>query len=355
MRSCVIAALLGVQLCVGAADAQIITTRNDGDKTITCTRIAPSSDLRDCGPRPNWYNYVFVGSISSVTPTNTGEERLLIVPEEIFSGNPAAPLTVITSQAACLPKMTVGDHWLFFLREENGNPIVLDYYANDSLPAGDAQDEIERLRLLENIGERGIVQGRVMRGTRGDREPVADAVVVADGGPADLKFTAATDANGRYEFPPLPAGEYRITVDQVDPLGTSPPAGASVRVRRSSCWDLTLAHSPHAEISGRVRYTIGSPVAGAQVLFMHADGSSWTTYYVDANGRFRFDSLDAGSYVIGIRLPGDPPWEYGGAAGVPPPVATQYYPGVPDRASAATITLKSDEKRDDINFTVPTK
>ena len=45
MRSCVIAALLGVQLCVGAADAQIITTRNDGDKTITCTRIAPSSDL----------------------------------------------------------------------------------------------------------------------------------------------------------------------------------------------------------------------------------------------------------------------------------------------------------------------
>ena len=105
----------------------------------------------------------------------------MIMPEEIFSGNPAAPLTVVTSQGACLPKMTVGDHWLFFLRQQNANPIVLDYYANDSQPAGDAQDEIERLRLLENIGGRGIVQGWVMRGRRGDREPVADAVVVADG------------------------------------------------------------------------------------------------------------------------------------------------------------------------------
>lgn len=351
----VTAVLIGAFLCAGAASAQIITTTNDGDKTITCTRIAPSSDLRDCGPRPNWYNYVFVGSISSVTPTNTGEERLLIVPEEVFSGNPAAPLTVITSQAACLPRMTAGDHWLFFLRRENTNPIVLDYYANDSLPAGDAQDEIERLRLLENINGRGIVQGRVMRGTRGDRKPVADAVVVAEGSSAAVKFTAATDASGRYEFPPLPAGDYTITVDQVDPVGTSQPDSASLRVRRGSCWDLTLAHSPHAEIRGRVRYTTGAPVTGAQVLFMHADESSWSTYSVDANGRFRFDSLEAGSYVIGIRLPGDPPWEYGGAAGVPPPIATQYYPGVPERASAATITLKSDERRDDINFTVPAK
>jgi hypothetical protein len=348
-------ALLASLCCAGAADAQIITIRNDGDKTITCTRIALSSDLRDCGTRLGWYSYVFVGSISAISPMNTGEERVLIVPEEIFSGNPAAPLTVVTSQAACLPKMNVGDHWLFFLRQQNANPIVLDYYANDSLPAGDAQDEIERLRLLKDIGGRGIVQGRVMSGTKGDREPVADAVVIAQGSPGDLKFTAATDANGRYEFPPLPAGDYSITVDQVDPVGTSQPANANLRVRRGSCWDLTLAQSPHAEISGRVRYTSGAPVTGAQVLFIQADESSWSTYYVDANGRFRFDSLQAGSYVIGIRLPGDPPWEFGGASGVPPPRASLYFPGVPDRASAVTITLKKDEKRDDINFTVPTK
>ena len=348
----VIAALLVALLCAGAANAQIITTRNEGDKTITCIRTGLRGDLRDCGTRPNWYSYVFVGSISAITPTDNGEERLLIAPQEIFSGNPAASLTVVTSQAACLPKMTVGDHWLFFLRRENGRAIVLDYYANDSLPAGDAQDEIEKLRLLENIGGRGIVQGRVMRGTRGDREPVADAVVVAEGNPPNSRFVAATDANGRYEFPPLPAGDYRITVD---PIGTLRPDGASVHVRPGSCWDLTLAHSPHAEISGRVRYTTGPPVSGAQVLFMRADGSSWTTYYVDANGRYRFDSLEAGSYVVGIRLPGDPPWEFGGAAGVPPPAASVYFPGVSNRAAAATITLKDDEKRDDIDFTVSTK
>ena len=88
---------------------------------------------------------------------------------------------------------------------------------------------------------------------------------------------------------------------------------------------------------------------------MRADGSSWTTYFVDANGRFRFDSLEAGSYVIGIRLPSDPPWEFGGAGGVPPPAASEYFPGVAMRAPAQTITLKDDEKRDDINFTVSPK
>ena len=233
----VIAALLGLLLCVAAANAQIITTRNDGDKTITCIRTGLRSDSRDCGTRPNWYSYVFVGSISAITPTDNGEERLLIAPQEIFSGNPAASLTVVTSQAACLPKMTVGDHWLFFLRRESGKPIVLDYYANDSLPAGDAQDEIEKLRLLENIGGRGIVQGRVLRGTRGDREPVADAVVVAVGGPGDLKFTAATDANGRYELPPLPAGDYQ----NHGRSGWHVPPGRRQRARQA--WQLL---GPHA-------------------------------------------------------------------------------------------------------------
>jgi hypothetical protein len=58
--------------------------------------------------------------------------RIQITPQEVFSGKPANPLTVQTSQAACLPEIAVGDQWLFFSREEKGKPIVLDYYANGS-------------------------------------------------------------------------------------------------------------------------------------------------------------------------------------------------------------------------------
>ena len=38
--------------------------------------------------------------------------------------------------------LKAGHKWLFYLRK--GNPIVLDYYANDSVPFSDAQEEIAR-------------------------------------------------------------------------------------------------------------------------------------------------------------------------------------------------------------------
>ena len=68
---------------------------------------------------------------------------------------------------------------------------------------------------------------------------------------------------------------------------------------------------------------------------MRADGSSWSTYFVDANGRFRFDSLEAGSYVIGIRLPGDPPWEFGGASRRAAACRIGIFPRRVNRAQAA--------------------
>jgi hypothetical protein len=60
---------------------------------------------------------------------------------------------VRTSQGACLPKLAVGDYWLFFLRKWNGSSIVLDYYGNDSRTVADAQEKIETLRRLQNIGD----------------------------------------------------------------------------------------------------------------------------------------------------------------------------------------------------------
>jgi len=97
-----------------------------------------TSTLKDCGVRADWYNYVFVGLISKVTPYENHEKEIQIVPEEVFWGEPATSLKVVTSQAACMPELKAEDKWLFYLRK--GNPIVLDYYANDSLPISDAQE-----------------------------------------------------------------------------------------------------------------------------------------------------------------------------------------------------------------------
>jgi hypothetical protein len=200
--------------CAGSASAQIIIEQENGDKMVLCSFDSVSSSLKDCGLQSDWYTYTFVGSISAITPIANNEKRIQIVPEEVFYGEPPNPLTVRTSQAACLPKLAVGDHWLFRLRKKNGKPIVIDY-GGDSWPVADAQKQIETFRRLAALGDLGIVRGRVLRGAwfEDNAKPVPGARVVAFRESDNVPFVTTTDADGRYEFQPLPPGEYKLTVD----------------------------------------------------------------------------------------------------------------------------------------------
>lgn len=63
--------------------------------------------------------------------------------------------------------------------------------------------------------------------------------------------------------------------------------------------------------------------------------------------------------MVGITLPGVPGAKYAGlvCGGIacPPPIIYLYYPGMPNRSDALVITLANDEKRDDIDFVMPTQ
>src|SRR5690349_4035663 len=104
-----------VVLCQGRAAAQIISIERVGSKTVACMHTGLTSTLKDCGVRADWYNYVFVGLISEVTPFENDEKEIQIVPEEVFWGEPTTSLKVVTSQAACMRELKAGDKWLFYL------------------------------------------------------------------------------------------------------------------------------------------------------------------------------------------------------------------------------------------------
>ena len=346
----VLALILFFQTTVGA---QIISIQKVGDKTVTCMHSGLFSDLNDCGV-PEWYAYVFVGVIAAITPAKDDEKEIQIVPEEVFGGTPKTPLTVLTSQGSCLPELKLGDRWLFYLRKEAGKPIILDYYGNDSLPVAHALERIETLRRLRTIGDFAIVRGRVMRDVSYSGETVSHAKVTARRLSDGLQFVSTTGSDGRYELPPLPPGEYKITVDRI---GSYQPDDSSITVRSGQCWSLTLSRSPHALIGGHVRRYDGSPVPDVDVVLISSDNTSYTTTHTDRDGYFKFDGQRPGEFVVGLNFPNRPDWFNGGGAGagVKIPPASMFYPGVVDRAHARIIHLATDEKLDKIDFTLPSQ
>ena len=322
-------------------------------ETIACTRSGLTSTLRDCGVRSDWYAYVFVGSISAIT--NAGDEKQLqLIPEEVFYGRPGNSLVVRTDHGDCLPDMAIGDRWLFFLRREKGKPIVLDYGGNDSKPVAEVEDEIETLRRLQTIGDNAILRGEVIRGASfSGAKPMAGTHLIARRVSDDALFTAGTDVNGRYEFQVLPPGRYKLTVD---PVGSFRADDSHIDLKPGACWDLTLSRAPHAEIAGHVRRSDDSPVPNVPVQLVTEDGQSFNSITADQRGYFRFDSLRPGKYIVGVNLPGSAPWKIAGGdgPGLEIPSASLYYPGVPNRSEAIFINIRTDEKRTDIDFTVPT-
>jgi Carboxypeptidase regulatory-like domain len=225
-------ALLTIYLSSLTTTAEVISLKTVDGKQVTCMHTGLTSDLNDCGTRSDWYSYVFVGTIIRVTPRITpaqgNEFELQIAPQEIFSGKPDNPMTVLTSQGLCLPKLVVGDRWLFYLRKEAGKPIVLDFYGNDSLPVTSAQEQVATLRHLQKIGDHAILRGRVVQR---NGKPVADAHVAVRRSSDSAPFVSTTGADGRFEFQPLSPGGYKIIV----PVG--PHRADEIDLKPGACWE----------------------------------------------------------------------------------------------------------------------
>lgn len=84
-------------------------------------------------------------------------------------------------------------------------------------------------------------------------------------------------------------------------------------------------------------------------LYMVRGANSWC-----CGLKYRSCTLSSGKYVIGINLPGSPTWKPAGCAGTCSiPKASLYYPNMRNRTDALVINLATDEKHDDIDFTIP--
>ncbi len=191
-----------------------------------------------------------------------------------------------------------------------------------------------------------------------DREyvgPLANVTVEAVG--AAGRFEAATDAEGRYSIADLPPGTYRVRAllpDPYDLYSGDKNRALEVEVTREGCGE-ELSFTAHVDgrISGRVYGADGRPVGkDVQVSVVTLESarrggglaerrSEWT----DAEGRYEFEGLPPGKYVLGVSV-ADAPYSA-------TPYPATYHPSVGDVGQATVIVLGAGEKLGDFDIRLP--
>jgi hypothetical protein len=156
------------------------------------------------------------------------------------------------------------------------------------------------------------LEGRVLRS--GTNEPVVRAGVVLTkvGGRLSDSVSATTDAQGRFSFSSIPAGDYRLFAEHADYVrgeygqrSIGRPGSAITLAAGQRLGEVTLTLTPSGVISGRAVNGSGDPVhAQIQALKRsYAQGRARVTVIAEVStndlGEYRLFGLPPGDYVVG--------------------------------------------------------
>jgi protocatechuate 3,4-dioxygenase beta subunit len=170
-----------------------------------------------------------------------------------------------------------------------------------------------------------------------------------------------TDANGRFSFSNLPAGDYRVLAARqgfqtavLGATGVSRPAHTIVLAAGEARNDLVLKLLPSSAISGTVLDDLGDPLRHCQVHLLNRTWSrgkpSYTrvmTVQTDDRGEYRAFNVMTGTYLVMAKAPP--------SAIVPQPnaqefYAAQFYGGADRIDKAAPVVVRPGQELRGIDF-----
>ena len=206
--------------------------------------------------------------------------------------------------------MEVGKRYLIFAhRDEHGELSVSG--CSGSREYSSSSEELAFLRSLRIPGQGARIFGEVVlfdnntRGLPGQRVPVKASVRI--GGP-EFNKVIATDKT--FEVSGLKPGSYVVEVEGPPHLEAIAPVLA-VLPDAHACYNVNFYFNHRTSISGRLLDAAGKPLGRRQVeaadaATWHQDPLSPITTYTDDSGKFEFDGLQPGSYVLGVNLRDNP-------------------------------------------------
>jgi protocatechuate 3,4-dioxygenase beta subunit len=249
------------------------------------------------------------------------------------------------------------------------------------------------------VVQQGSIAGVILSGEPG--RPVARAVVTLSGATLRPTLVAITDAQGRFAFPGLAAGQYTATASKTTYISmaygqTTAGRGSGLPITLNEgqqLTGLTWSIPRGAVITGRIVDDRGLPMRDVSIVMMHyrlVDGERTLQSFPccvwpqsGSDGTYRVYGLLPGEYVVSALPPSGgyvylpEPFVPGGSearqasvaevqwalkelaapTGSPEPAAgpdvvytRHYFPGTTDQARATPVVLTAGEERGGIDF-----
>jgi hypothetical protein len=249
---------------------------------------------------------VFAGEVVSVDEVS-GRFQMRLRVLRAYKGLDATTVDVWSdAQSSCGVKLDVGGRYVIYTNKGRMTLHACGGYGQHLQPG-------EPLPDLPPVP--GSVYGRV---TRYDTErirrfrpmdPISSVLLWLDL-PAG-RVSSTSDAWGRFRFDNVPPGKYPIGVDAGPLLTPWIPDTVTMTAERG-CEDASVVLHPSGRLTGRLVSATGRPVKGQQLLVLDAlredrqlaigDFSRPST----ADGRFEFDGLTPGEYLVALNPHGFP-------------------------------------------------
>jgi hypothetical protein len=328
-----------VALAAPFASGQIIEERSHNGKIFECARSGLISYDQPCGADP-WFETIFLGSIVSIKQVGD-EKRVRLRPQEIFSGTPEPEVEAMTSQGECLDDLKLEDRWLVYLRRDEKTHELLLAYGWPGGPEAMEGNQVALLRRLASMDKAGLIRGNITGPWFSKLASAANQRVVAVS-MDQVKRSAVVDADGGFEFEPVPPGKYDLRIEQLPGMV---PEVESVEVKAHSCDWVRLEQKPDGTISGRVVDSKGLPVKELSVEAVTESGEGIDSAETDDKGHFEVHGLSPGRYWVGLNI-------YESFVD-PKTLSVMYYPGVADKNAAKLVELGIGEKQTGIDLQVP--
>jgi hypothetical protein len=321
------------------------------ERALACSCLGPVPPCQEYGQA----SAVFVGTVTGVrTKKREGSGVREWTPrvfkfsvEHSYLGAAGPEIEVATGMGGgdCGYGFQRGEKYLVYAYNGAEGGRLTTGICSRTRPYGAAAEDLAFLNGLGSTPAGVQITGRVFRELRGgdDHEgtPSVTVVVTGEGRTQEV----VTDAQGRFRLAGLRPGAYKLELRA--PAGLmAHQSSREVKVADRGCAEVDFYLVDDGRVGGRVTDAEGQPVPKILLDLVaeeEAGEDSASLFYAeaDAEGRFEFEALPPGRYLLGVRL------GRGARALADNPNAEfprVYYPGVAEASEAVPVVVGQGER-----------